>query len=277
MIESLTITDPTRLPTSWWKDVPNLAKQAEWSFSPGLTILWGPNGCGKSTILTLIAHLMHAEQGGRSAVTEQSISTLWKNKFGFEPNRDKSLDYLMGATLRSDGQAVRHINPTKAVGLAGGGFDDDFFESGLRNTMARGSGGQMTLHKLMTLIRDRDPVIKDIVGDRINSTWKEAKAATTTCLSPVIPVGPLTVLLDEPDLHLDIPSQANLWKQLKSLGKKEQIIVATHSVFALNIKDATYIDLVPGYLEVCRKAALELSNPPKKTRVKKVQASTASV
>lgn len=259
MIESLIITDPARLPTSWWKDVPHLARQAEWPFGTGLTILWGPNGCGKSTLLTLMALLMHAEQGGRSAITEHSISALWKNKFSFEPSRDKSLDYLMGATVRSDGQAIRYINPTKSVGLSRGGFDDDFFGSGIQIAMARGSGGQMTLHKLSSLFRDRDPLAHDMLGERINSTWKGAKQATTACLQPAIPVGPLTVLLDEPDLHLDIPSQANLWGQIKRLAKKEQIIVATHSIFAVNVKGATYIDLVPGYLEECRKAALGVS------------------
>ena len=68
------------------------------------------------------------------------------------------------------------------------------------------------------------------------------------------PPGPLTVLLDEPDLHLDIPSQANLWKQLVDLAKREQVIVTSHSVFAVAVPGAAYIDLVPGYLAECRKS-----------------------
>ena len=78
--------------------------------------------------------------------------------------------------------------------------------------------------------------------------------ATTVCLLPVLPPGPLTVLLDEPDLHLDIPSQANLWKQLVDLAKREQVIVTSHSVFAVAVPGAAYIDLVPGYLAECRKS-----------------------
>lgn len=52
MIEALEIEDPTRTCIPWPK-VAWLQERVE--FSPGLNILFAPNGSGKSTVLTTIA------------------------------------------------------------------------------------------------------------------------------------------------------------------------------------------------------------------------------
>lgn len=69
-----------------------------------------------------------------------------------------------------------------------------------------------------------------------------------------MPIGDrVTALLDEPDAHLSIPAQAELWRRLERLAANVQLVVATHSPFALSA-NATIIEMVPGYVDACRAA-----------------------
>lgn len=76
---------------------------------------------------------------------------------------------------------------------------------------------------------------------------------TRSLLTPRVPVGKTTLLLDEPDMHLSIPTQAKLWSEnVPRLLPVFQIIAATHSPWAANVPGATYIETEPGYLDRCR-------------------------
>jgi energy-coupling factor transporter ATP-binding protein EcfA2 len=132
MIESLTVKDPSKTPIKWLKDVPALSKPRAFAFTPGLNVLWGRNGSGKSTILTLLARALHCHTSGFPVITVDSLRELLDNA----PN-DKPEQALEGIEIRHDGQGVRYFNPEQTVGLAGGGayFDDDFFGEGVRTKM----------------------------------------------------------------------------------------------------------------------------------------------
>lgn len=48
----------------------------------------------------------------------------------------------------------------------------------------------------------------------------------------------LSLLLDEPDMHLSLPAQYYLWKNIfPMLSKQFQLIISSHSVFALLLKN----------------------------------------
>lgn len=67
------------------------------------------------------------------------------------------------------------------------------------------------------------------------------------------PQGPQTLLLDEPESGFGMPWQAGLWRNVLSRidPAKHQVIVATHSPFALMVPDAHYIEMTPGYANDC--------------------------
>lgn len=59
--------------------------------------------------------------------------------------------------------------------------------------------------------------------------------------------------LDEPDLHLGLDYQDHLWSKIISVvSQSYQVIVATHSPFAVSVPGATYLETTPGYLDRCR-------------------------
>lgn len=157
MIEKLEVTDPSNTFISWWEKVPALAKPRTFEFKPGLNILWGKNGSGKSTIIKLLARMFHCEASGSPVITENSIQEL-VDPFRYARQGDKkTLSKVKDAIkINHDGQPVRCFDPSVAAGLIGGmaAFDWDFGMEGIQNTLFRGSSGQTTMFRFDKLIRE---------------------------------------------------------------------------------------------------------------------------
>ena len=263
MINELRIVDRTRLCIPWWKDVSGIKRKRVLKFQPGLNILWGPNGSGKTTILQALAKMTFCEQGYSTTLTSNAVRDFFpierairmKPPEGLPPEEEQEWRGLFGFKVVHDGQAVVHVDPSQAVGMIGGmaGFDDDFFSLGLRECMSKGSAGETTLRRL-------DRVVRILVGEDPwpEIVWKAPRRANDRLnvieklLEGEIPKGPPTVILDEPDRSLSVPYQSGLWKNLPGMAKDFQIIVASHSLFAVDVPGANYIELEPGYLKQCR-------------------------
>lgn len=254
MIHSLRITDPNRITPTWTKHVPALIGRT-FEFSSGLNILWGRNGSGKSTLLSILAIWLHAKQGGWSTVTESSVSRIVQRSL------DRGEEFFDGAELRHDGKPISYLDPDHKTGLIGSAFDDDFFAQGVANTMYQGSSGQRTIRDISLAAKASGHGIEyRIRKDTVNDLWKARIELAERMLAPSGPSGPYTAVLDEPDRSLDIDNAAVLWKSIISGAERRQFIVATHSMFALGIRGASYIELSPGYLEKCLEALLALSH-----------------
>jgi len=130
------ILDPKGTHISWWENVEALNKPQTFKFKPGINVLWGKNGSGKTTIIKAIARLTHCEQSGSPVVTQTSISNLFDRFF------TDTADFRKAVKLSHDGQGVRYFDPGNTVGLFGGSFDYDFLGEGIGNTMFKGSAGQ---------------------------------------------------------------------------------------------------------------------------------------
>ena len=259
MIHSLKIIDPGETPVSWLGNVSALKKPREFTFSPGLNILWGRNGSGKSTILKLLAMMLHCAQSGNPVVTSTSVEDLCERmRFKDQPKAKLENSVL----LRHDGQGTRFFNPSAAVGLVGGGaaFDWDFGREGMLNVMFRGSAGQTTMQRFDSLLTDclcnkPPPSVEYRVKEtNFNDYWKEWFGVAKGFLKANAKKGPATILMDEPERSVDLPLQVQCWRLIRALVRREtQIIVASHSLFALNIPEANYVEMEPGYMVMARK------------------------
>lgn len=223
-------------------------------FQPGLNILFGPNGCGKSTILRMIALSLAAEQGGVSTITSTWVSALRK----IRGNGSK----LDGIKVNHDGQPIKYGNPRNAVGLFAGGaaFDDDFFNQGLKETQSRDSTGWTTMRRNIQMIAalSGEAPFPESMNWRIGR--ERVPEALMDLLAPTIGQGQRTMLFDEPESGLAIPVQRNVMNKLFGAAKEQkfQVIVATHSPFALGLPGANYIEIEEGYLKESE-ATLELA------------------
>ena len=222
-------------------------------FKPGLNILFGPNGCGKSTLLRVLGETMCAVQGGVSVITERAV----RDTVSF---KGRDVTDSIGLKVRHDGQPVTFCDPRNAVGLDMGAFDDDFMDMGLRNLLggkkaSHGRTSGMRIEKTLEILtRKSSPPTKTenrLSAPGVNSSWKTALEIVQGRMAATIERGQPTILLDEPELNFSILWQRSLWNLLgdPAVAENFQIIVASHSVFALGVPHAHYLDLKPGYVE----------------------------
>lgn len=250
MIYSLRIEDPAKTPVRWLAQVDALRRPRTFEFKPGLNILWGRNGSGKTTLTKVLARLFHCEQGSQPLVTEESLRELVGD------GRLEAADVRESVRVVHDGQGVRHFDPGHAVGLIGGGaaFDWDFGTEGLANTMFRGSAGQTTMFRF-------DRLVNEIVAGEVpevawkfprertgKDPWGQRVELAALFLEGNAEEGHPTVLLDEPERSYDLNAQVGVWRFLRAYSDQVQFIVASHSLFALKIPDAHYVELSPRYL-----------------------------
>ena len=96
--------------------VPFFKDKKKIAFKPGLNILVGPYGSGKSTVLRLLAESTCSFQGGVSAITEHAISQGVDMMAGLRLNggAGKHKDKL-GLKVHHDGQPVVFSDPPRIL------------------------------------------------------------------------------------------------------------------------------------------------------------------
>ena len=248
MIHKIDILDPSQTPVPWLPKVEALTKPRSFEFKPGLNILWGRNGSGKTSLTKLIARLFHCEQGNHPTVSQESLAALVGDRF--DP-----IDVEKGVAIVHDGQGVRHFDPGHAVGLTAGGaaFDWDFGTEGIYNQMFRGSAGQTNMFRfdriLNEIVAGEVPDVEyKLQRDRVADVWRDRIDLAERILKKNGDAGPPTILLDEPERSYDLNAQVGVWRLLRAYADSVQFIVASHSLFALKIPDANYVELSPRYL-----------------------------
>lgn len=239
--------NPKEAACPWWFKVNWLATKSKIEFGDGLNVIFGGNGTGKSTLLTTIAKLLCCFDGDQQLVGQFTLSDItdWDGD-----TRTRTLK--RGVDVEHDGSPIMHFDPSQIAGLIGGGFDWDFGEAGIQNTMFKGSHGETTMMRMTRALSTAlDP---EIPWPEVK--WKVSEAHATQIAKFLKGDGNRvrpTLLLDEPSKSLDLTKEIRLFQVLQKIADSGvQVIVATHSVFALHLKGAKFLDTSPGYSERAR-------------------------
>lgn len=248
MIKSIKIKDKDNTAVSWLPKIDGFKESFE--FTPGLNILFGLNGSGKSSLLTLIARMFHCEQGqDEQKVTSYSFSEMFSLNFN-NPGLSYASKYD-AVSIVHDGSPVVYLSPNKVKGqIHAGSFDDDFFKDSVQSYMFKGSSGETTIRRL-------GPFLKKIDEGSFKKIPKierhdEGKEIINSFLAGTLEKDRPTVILDEPEKSLDVMAEMGLWEFIKA-QRKVQMIISTHSLFACDIPEANYIVFGDrNYLENCR-------------------------
>ncbi len=125
---------------------------------------------------------------------------------------------------------------------------------------SRGESTQSQLQELEQAIKEApliDKISADFLNDNVNKEivrlWKEYILSRG-------PAAGYVFLLDEPDVHLSLPAQRAVWKQLQEFSMKHnaQIIAASHSPITLFSPELNVIEFKKGSVQESRQALQEL-------------------
>lgn len=254
MIESLKITN------GFAKKLNAFKNRKIMKFEPGLNVLFGPNGCGKTTAIKVISAYTGIVKEGWSRVPDPMVG----GKKGYPECFSRITPGECYAELGWDGEPAFLFDGINQgnLPLNFDGFETPFtsFSEGISEYMSRPSSGMIIINRFSKLW----PILKyppDLTKpservSRYNDVWRDnekdyikyVKSLRNGKSTPTR----ITVLMDEVDHSLSIVNQRSLWKTIMpDLGKHFQIIVASHNIFSLNIEGANYIEFEKGYLKEC--------------------------
>jgi len=240
-------------------------KGRRFELGPGLTVLFGHNGSGKSTILKMIAAGSSIATTGWTRFSSSFVgeSEPFPDRFrkGMRHAPIGDVDWDGTPTFLSEGPPVRS-QATFDIAVETSAEETAAFLFG--GKVSSGQEQILWLEKMEKTLGSPPDVITPnerlhvpgygwICESKVNDVWERTITEFRDFIRSRPRTGPVTALFDEPDAHMSIPNQHALWtKVMGRIATGRQVIVATHSAFALLAEGATLIDLKPGYIDRCR-------------------------
>lgn len=218
-------------------------KERVFNFTDGVNILFGPNGCGKTTLLQILgAYAGCPEFGGWSKFIEpKNFKFPYPKRFELiAPGRgrqDHESTELAHTTW--DGSPVfLHMAHRSDQDMNYFGSKHDLMTDmqSLSSKLKRRSTGQERLARIAALCEalqsPPDLSVADNFVKNANEDWvkaeKEFREYVAKCADEHGD-GPITCLLDEPTRSMDIVTTVAFWKNvIPKLAENCQLIIATH-------------------------------------------------
>lgn len=232
-------------------------------FKPNINVLFGPNGCGKSTILKSLAHgclcgVEHNLDGWTNIKKFEPIQ-FWKFNTGVQANYDIKAIIAGHAgnpfQMEWDGVPVYYLDihhlltNTSLDGFQNGtvhSTGEGLLFSMERNSLSSGQlmysmldrvYGNIIEPKTMEMVMDDFQGLKSI---SMNDAWFSLYQAVEEYYKGFIKdtsSNRFTLIIDEPDRNLDLASSYELWYEIMPNLANHfqcQIIVATHNPFVIS-------------------------------------------
>jgi energy-coupling factor transporter ATP-binding protein EcfA2 len=247
----------TKVMKGFASELPSL-KGKTFHFDDGLNVLFGTNGCGKSTLIKCMKAYCAVAHGGWTTVSNfQALGAGSVNHFpfvyrNFTPTGecdtivewDGTPTFYNDSDLKIDDMSWFYNKDALArEGLTSEAEQMDYMAK-------RPSSGQTRMQKLNKIFNiAKSPPEPTATSPNPGNRFELMEIAYLRSLPRT---GRVTILLDEPEKSLSIPKQIELFRLLQSFGKDFQIIIATHSPFILFEEGLNIIEMEPGYIEECK-------------------------
>lgn len=244
MVYKVEINDNTKSPIRYLTDLDNFKNGTEYTFKPGVNIIVGENGCGKTTLLNLIKkYLMVDYISCDKGLYRSNINSLYDdplNGKGMLDGVDVYADYQRNTfRLSHAGEKERQ----QAL--------ETFEDFGIMFTQRHSSTGEsviVAINSLFNYMFDKDAKLTYDYSQFKESDplyWKYVKDHTMNG-------DEWTILMDEPDRNLSIEN-INQIKSILSFHKEHtQVIAVIHNPLLIyNLskkKDINIIEMTEGYV-----------------------------
>ena len=267
MIKSVTIRDAGCAPYAYIADIPALKEGTTIEFKPGINIIVGANGCGKSTLIKTIATYLLCGKGCMKTPTGyNSVRDAANDRHLWDPTETEKL--LDGVDVAHDYNGVAFILRNSYEMEEGEALRDmDSFVSAYKRRVS--SMGENTMFSIQTLfdVMFADKGVEYLafpianlkkIMDNAGDVWKERlkklllyyKRNQVTDLTPED--FQYTVLMDEPDRNLDIYNLDQVADILSQDKEMTRLIATVHNplrIARLSQKpNVNIIEMTEGYV-----------------------------
>ena len=268
MIKSVTIRDAGCAPYAYIADIPALKEGTTIEFKPGINIIVGANGCGKSTLIkTIAAYLLCGNGCMKTPTGYNSVGDAVNDRRLWNPTGDEK-PLLDGVDVAHDYNGVAFILRNSYEMEEGEALRDmDSFKSAYTRRVS--SMGENTMFSIQTLFdvmfanKGAEYLTFPIANlkklmDNAGAVWKERigqllqyyKRNQVTDLTPED--FQYTVLMDEPDRNLDIYNLDQVADILSQDKEMTQLIATVHNpllIARLSQKpNVNIIEMTEGYV-----------------------------
>lgn len=272
MITKVTINNNKNTPIRYLSELDTFKNGTEYNFKPGINIIIGKNGCGKTTLLNLISKYTLCSDYMYSKLPSMAnmgdalkIADLFGKEFTFE-NIGKDTDVKDGASIVCDyaGIVYHYMLKDKVDSLAS--FENLKFVAGNAG-LSTGEQMSYSLNNLFNTAFSKKDVnfpIEEIkkLMKWSNDLWKKRfesllKYYNDNRLKITPEEFEYTFLLDEPDRNLDITKIDELYDVLSFRKEMTQIICVVHNpilIYKLSKLDyINFVEMTDGYLDSIKK------------------------
>ena len=245
MVYKVVIKDNKKSPLKYLSDLDNFQNGKEYVFKPGINIIVGENGCGKTTLMNLIRKYLMVDYTECGVGTYRSnINCLYDgilDKNVFKDGVDVYADYqrntfrLSHAGEKEKNQAINSF--------------EDFGTMFNQKTSSTGESVLVAINSLFSyMFSKKAPLTYDY------SQFKESDPLYWEYIKSHQQEGSdeWTILMDEPDRNLDIENISQIKGILSFHKEQTQIIAVVHNpllIYSLSKKRSiNIIEMTEGYI-----------------------------
>lgn len=218
MITSVKIKDNTKVPWHYISELEAFSNGTEYNFNAGVNVIIGHNGCGKSTLMNLIANYMFCGESMFSKIPNEAFlfPSIWDNDNNVLDGIDIHADYMS--------MVFRYFHQSEMDRDSSLASIDNFssFMNGISSST--GEKGIIALNAVFKAMFGRSdykfPLDKLLeLRNNSNEFWKERVESLLSYydrnrVELSMNENEFTLLLDEPDRNLDIDNIIQVYGML---------------------------------------------------------------